>query len=663
MTLTELFLSVCNFAVTAGWVTLAIMAVRFLLGLPYLRRIPRRYTVVLWAVVGLRLMIPVSIQSTWSLMPPSVPLTKTLLYDPTPTVQTGIGAWNTVINEAVMPALIPNTGDSVNPLQVWTIIGAWVWMSGVALMLLYMIVSVIRLCRQMRYATKLDGQKCVYESEHVTSPFVLGIFRPKIYLPYGMDEETRSHVIAHERAHLSRGDHFIKPFAFVLLSVYWFQPLLWVGYILLCRDIEGACDERAAKNMTAQERKDYARSLVRCATKSRMIAACPLAFGETGVKQRVTAVLDYKRPTLWVLIAAVVLCAVFAVCFGTNPFSLTGMTALVEYDPSALVFDNGMFSYVETVESAPSFCVDEDGVLWYRYPTEHAGWMSIGTMKASTPDKNEFAAWFENAVNTDGSNVPADTLYSQCKSAWRASYVHPATGSIDHYTVMQRKNGDILMMYSFCSADPDGTLRHEIPRWIFKLDAGEVVEKDILSFISEVGIRFDTAYAGTNCPDYEEIYQMPWASLAAKSMDELPSAFFKTEQYETELKHASVIPILRFASAAELREFRYTYRDMFVFDDSLGDTMAAFDAAIQCYGDSEALFRDYVLYVACVNLPPRAYLCSVGTVGPDYAGILGLHLESNLRKDSTGDAYSQFVIAAIPRQNDEGIHTTIALVD
>ena len=156
---------------------------------------------------------------------------------------------------------------------------------------------------------------------------------------------------------------------------------------------------------------------------------------------------------------------------------------------------------------------------------------------------------------------------------------------------------------------------------------------------------------------------MQWASLAARSMDELPPEFFKTEQYETELKHASVIPVLRFASAAELREFRYTYRDMFVFDDSLGATMAAFDAAIQCYGDSEALFRDYVLYVACVNLPPRSHICSVGTVGPDYAGVLGLHLESNLREDGTGDAYSQFVIAAIPRQNDEGIHTTIALVD
>ena len=242
MTLTELFLSVCNFAVTAGWVTLAVILVRFLLGLPYLRRIPRRYTVVLWAVVGLRLIIPVSFQSTWSLMPSSVPLTKTLLYDPTPTVQTGVAALNTVLNETVMPVLTPNPGDSVNPLQVLAIVGAWVWVVGIVLMLLYMTVSYVRLRRNMRFAVKLDGEAGVFESENVTSPFVLGIVRPKIYLPYGMDEGTRSHVIAHERAHLLRGDHFIKPFAFALLSVYWFHPLLWAAYMLLCRDIEGACD-------------------------------------------------------------------------------------------------------------------------------------------------------------------------------------------------------------------------------------------------------------------------------------------------------------------------------------------------------------------------------------------------------------------------------------
>lgn len=663
MTLTGLFLSVCNFAGAAGWVALAVMLVRFLLGLPYLRRIPRRYTVILWAVVGLRLMIPVSLKSAWSLLPHAEPITQTMLYDPTPTLHTGVPVLNVVINETVMPSLTPNPGDSVNPLQVIAAIGAWIWVAGAVIMLLYMTSSYVCLRQKLRFAVKLDGERDIYESERVISPFVLGVFRPTVYLPCDMDAQTRSHVIAHERAHLSRGDHWIKPFAFVLLSVYWFHPLLWAAYILLCRDIEGACDERAAKDMTEDERKAYARSLVRCSTKSRAVTACPLAFGETGVKQRVTAILDYKRPTLWVLIAAVVLCVVFAVCFGTDPFSVDGMTPMVEYDPMAQVFENGMFSYVQTVETAPSFCVDEDEVLWMRYPAEHTRWVSIGTLKEHTLEKTALRRLFENTVNLDGSEVSADTVYSQSLAAWRAVYVHPATGSIDYYTVMRRKNGDILMLYSFCSADEDGTLRQEIPRWIYRLNAVDNGEKDVELLDVKTLVRFDTAYGGTQCPDYSEIYNMPWAALAAKSMAEMPPEFFKTEQYESELKNASVIPILRFESAEELQTFRYTYHDQFVFDDSLGDSMTSFDASIRSLGDSEALFRDCVLYVVCVNLPPRSHICSVGTVGPDYAGILGLHLESNLREDSTGDAYSQFVIAAIPRQNDEGIHTTIALVD
>lgn len=660
MTLTALFLSVCDLAVTAGWAVIAVLLVRLLLGLPYLRRIPRRYTVVLWAVVGLRLLLPALPESTWSLMPASVPLTESVLYDPTPTVHTGIGALNTVINEAVMPILTPNPGDSVNPLQVLAIVGAWIWMFGVLAMLLYMTVSYIRLCRSMRFAVKMEEEDRVYESEYVTSPFVLGIFRPRIYLPYGMDTETRSHVIAHERAHLSRGDHFIKPFAFVLLSVYWFQPLLWAAYILLCRDVESACDERAAKDMTAQERKDYARSLVRCSTKSRMITACPLAFGETGVKQRVTAILDYRRPTLWVLIAAVVLCIVFAVCFGTDPTSLRGMTPMMEYDPAAMVYENGMFSYVQTVENAPSFFVDEDGILWHRYPslTTQAHWVSIGRLDAYTPDRAAFTAMFAHQVNLDGTSVPAETLLDQCRSAWRATYVHPATGSIDHYTVMQRKNGDLLLLYSFCSADPDGTVRGEIPRWIYRLQEAEgtaVPEKPLT-------VRFAHAFAGAPAADYSEIYELPWAALAVKSMEELPMAFFDG-QYEKQYKDASVIPILRFASAEELHEFRYACRDMFVFDDSLGDRVPAFDYAIRSFGDAEALFRDYVLYAVCAQMPSDAKLFGARTVSAASGEVFGLYLDNSIPEGGVGDDISYFYIAAIPRASDRGVHTAVGLIE
>ena len=404
--------------------------------------------------------------------------------------------------------------------------------------------------------------------------------------------------------------------------------------------------------MNAEERRSYARSLVRCSTKSRAVTACPLAFGETGVKQRVTAILDYKRPTLWVILGAVVLCAVFAVCFGTSPFSMTGMTALVEYDPSALVFDNGMFSYVETVESAPSFCVDEDGVLWYRYPTEHARWVSIGTMKAYTPDKNEFAAWFENAVNTDGSKVPADMLYSQCKSAWRASYVHPATGSIDHYTVMQRKNGDILMMYSFCSADPDGTLRGEIPRWIYQLSE----TTNGVSLPAYDSYRIAYAYAGSPASDYSEIHGMPYADRTVDEMTSVPESLTQDR-----MRDASVIPVLRFESADELQKFRYEYSDAFVFDDSLGDQIPAFDYAVRTFGDSEAMFRDNILLVVCINAPSGSHVFSVSQITAEN-GVLAVDIDRYAPELCTDDEISHFVLIAVPRTVIAQTETVLVLL-
>lgn len=651
--MTELFLSVCNFAGAAGWVTLAVILVRLLLGLPYLRRIPRRYTVVLWAVVGVRLLIPVSVKSPWSLMPASVPLTKTVLYDPTPTVYTGVPALNTVINESVMPALTPNPGDSVNPLQVFANVGAWVWVIGGVLMLSYMTVSFIRLCCNMRFAVKLNGEDRVYESENVTSPFVLGMLRPKIYLPYGMDGQTRSHVIAHERAHLSRGDHFIKPLAFVLLSVYWFHPLLWAAYILLCRDIEGACDERAAKDMTAEQRKDYARSLVRCSTKSRVVTACPLAFGETGVKQRVTAILDYRRPTLWVLIAAVVLCIVFAVCFGTNPFSITGMTPMTEYDPAAMVYENGMFSYVQTVETAPSFCVDEDGVLWMRYPSE-TEWTSVGELKAYDLTKVYMQTLFElSNPDSFGMHETAETLYRQCKTAWRVEYVHPANGNTDDYTVIQRKNGDVLVLCSFQYIREDGSLSDEIPRWIYRL----AETKNAVELPTYDSYRVAYAYAGSPAPDYNEIHRMPYADHTAEEFTQLPD-YVDSERF----RHASVIPVLRFASADDLRQFREAYRDAFVFDDSLGDRIPAFDYAVRTFGDSETLFRDNVLFVVCINAPSGSHVFSVSQITAEN-GILAIDIDRYAPELCTDDEISHFVLIAVPRSVAEKTEAVVVLLE
>ena len=199
----------------------------------------------------------------------------------------------------------------------WTTILAWVWLAGIAVLLLYTWISTQRLRRKVREAVRLQGN--IYETEHIASPFVLGVLRPRIYLPYHMDSRDREQVIAHEQAHLRRGDHVWKPLGFLLLTIHWFNPLLWLSYVLLCRDIELACDEKVIKNLSCGQRADYMQALVTCSVNRRRIAACPLAFGEIGVKERVKSVMNYKKPTFWIILAAIIACIVLAVCFLTDP--------------------------------------------------------------------------------------------------------------------------------------------------------------------------------------------------------------------------------------------------------------------------------------------------------------------------------------------------------
>lgn len=194
---------------------------------------------------------------------------------------------------------------------------AVIWVCGMAGMVLYLMLSYGNIRRKV--STAVPAEKGVYYSDAIDSPFVLGLFKPKIYLPFSIKNEDLTQVIAHERMHIKRYDHCIKPLAYLLLSAYWFHPILWVAYLLLCRDIEGACDERVMQQMTQTERTAYSRALVNCAVEHRNVIACPVAFGEMGVKVRVKNILDYKKPTLWVILLAVATCAVMAVCFLTQP--------------------------------------------------------------------------------------------------------------------------------------------------------------------------------------------------------------------------------------------------------------------------------------------------------------------------------------------------------
>ena len=309
-----LFIKLLNMSITASYLVLAVVLLRLLL-----KKAPKAIFVAMWALVGLRLMVPFSLESIFSLIPSAEPVPEDIAYVPIPTVQTGVHVFNSAVNPILQHSFAPTPGASVNPMQIALRVASTLWAVGVAVMLGYCAFSYLRIHRKVREAACLNGR--IWLCDSISSPFILGLFRPKIYLPSNMNQQDMEYVLAHENAHLKRRDHLWKPLGFLLLAVYWFNPLMWLAYILLCRDIELACDEKVMKQMGSEAKKPYSEALLNCSVKPRMIAACPLAFGEVGVKKRIKSILNYKKPAFWILLVTLVLCIVLAVCLLTNPKS------------------------------------------------------------------------------------------------------------------------------------------------------------------------------------------------------------------------------------------------------------------------------------------------------------------------------------------------------
>jgi len=308
----ELFVKILNMSLSANWLVLAVLLLRFLF-----QKAPRWVNVLLWGIVAVRLIFPFPIESALSLIPSAETVSLGIMMDQTPSVHTGIPAQDSMINSVIGSSLAPAPGDSANPLQIWIPILSVIWVVGAAVLILYTAVSYQRLRRIVSEAVILRDN--IFQSEKVGSPFVLGIIKPKIYLPYKIDGQDLGHVVAHEQAHIRRRDHWWKPLGFFLLAVHWFNPLMWLAYGLLCRDIEFACDEKVIRELGNGQRADYTQALVACSVNHRMISACPLAFGEVGVKERVKSVMNYKKPAFWIIVLAVAACVAVAVCFLTDP--------------------------------------------------------------------------------------------------------------------------------------------------------------------------------------------------------------------------------------------------------------------------------------------------------------------------------------------------------
>ena len=310
--MSELFLKIINMSISASWLILAVLILRLVL-----KKAPKWVNVLLWGIVAVRLICPFSFESALSLIPSAETFPEKIISGPSFDVQTGITPIDNRINDYLgdryFEGVTVPTNNGNNVMTILTI----VWIIGILLLATYTVISYWRLHREIDTAVRYKDN--IFQSENVSSPFVLGIINPRIYLPFSMNEQDMEHVVAHEQAHIRRKDHWWKPLGFLLLTVHWFNPLMWLAYVLLCRDIELACDEKVIKELGNEQRADYTQALVACSVNRRMIAACPLAFGEVGVKDRVKSVMNYKKPAFWIIILAVIACVIVAVCFLTNP--------------------------------------------------------------------------------------------------------------------------------------------------------------------------------------------------------------------------------------------------------------------------------------------------------------------------------------------------------
>lgn len=337
----ELFLTLLNRSINAGWLVLAVLALRLLF-----RRAPKAFFTALWLLVGIRLLCPFSFESRFSLLRTAEPVSEELFSSGFPagkeTLPGGSGSFTEQPPASEVPDAFGKTdgvqgtpaqsggnaagadgssaaGKDGNRTHSFSVLAAAsvVWLAGMAGMLFYGGISYWRISRRVRESVPLTGN--IRLCDGIGTPFILGIFRPRIYLPSTVNETDRGYVLAHEAAHLKRYDHIWKPLGFLLLSVYWFHPLLWFSYLLLCRDIELACDEKVIKELGAESRKSYSTALINCSIPRRMLATCPLAFGEVSVKRRIKSVLNYKKPAFWIVIAATVAFLGVGVAFLTNP--------------------------------------------------------------------------------------------------------------------------------------------------------------------------------------------------------------------------------------------------------------------------------------------------------------------------------------------------------
>ncbi len=414
-----IFLKIVNMSISACWIVLAILLLRLVL-----KKAPKWINCVLWGIAGLRLVMPFSFESVFSLIPSAETITKAP-DSPRPQIDSGVSVIDNQINGYLQGNYFEGvTRPMGNFVDVNTIL-AIVWLVGIAALLIYTLVSFLSLKSKIGTAVLLRDN--IYQSETVVSPFVLGIIKPKIYLPFNMNGQNMDHVIAHEKAHIRRKDYLWKPLGFLILTLHWFNPMVWLGYILLCRDIELACDEKVVKELNNEQRADYSEALLACSVNRRMIAACPLAFGEVGVKDRIKSVLNYKKPAFWIIVVAIIVSIIVAVCFLTNPLNSSVYNS--RYETGKCLYSYVVSADKETKSNELVFDITSDGKVYKTFgdgTTEE-----LGVLKES----DYTAGDLETAMKNQDEKLSIGSI--------RNAY------ELSDYIFLQKSNGTVYLVQFF----------------------------------------------------------------------------------------------------------------------------------------------------------------------------------------------------------------------
>lgn len=382
--MSKLFLSVLNMSLTASYVIIFVILVRLLL-----KKAPKVISYLLWGVVAFRLIIPFSFESMFSLMPRNtntVPIPHDIIYQQSPQINSGIEVVDYFISGS-LPA--PTIGASVNPLQIYVEIGAYIWVLGIIALLIYSLVSVLKLKRQLKGAQLIEQN--IFQAKNLKTPFVLGLIEPKIYLPLGLKAEERSYILLHEQTHIQRKDHVVKVLAFLILSIHWFNPLVWIAFVLMSTDMELSCDERVLKQMSEDIKKPYANSLLSIATGKHILNGGPLAFGEGNVKGRIKNVLNYKKPTFWVIAVALVIVLVVAVGLFTNPITAkpddNSLTSQLLKNKTEYVGDNSKVGGIISLLTFPESIAYDS----FKLSTDSEPFTVTVNLKTDTKTKNLYS--------------------------------------------------------------------------------------------------------------------------------------------------------------------------------------------------------------------------------------------------------------------------------